>query len=151
MATYNLGVQVYEHYNASSQEWTYTSNLEKSIEYFVTKDMYNYIDSCFKDKRPFLINEVGGKTTISFETGDGSGNVIVINKAEHFISEFNLKCITQRSYSDGQPTEYYESDIIQWMEPHRFLDFYISIKEEWTVKIPKEELPMLPNRNLAYR
>ena len=59
MATYNLGVQVYQYYDASTRKWTYTDNLEKAIEHFVTKDMYNYIDSYFKDKRPFLINEVG--------------------------------------------------------------------------------------------
>ena len=54
MATYNLGVQVYEYYNASTQKWTYkTSNLKKSIEHFVTKDLYTYIDSNFKENRPF--------------------------------------------------------------------------------------------------
>ena len=90
MATYNLGVQEYVN------GWTVTSNLEKAIEYFVTKDMYNYIDSHFKDKRPFLINEVGNKAVIAFLTGSGVGDsAILIEKTEHYIgsSKLNLKYI----------------------------------------------------------
>lgn len=141
MATYNLGVQAYERYNVVSKKWTYTNNLKKSIEYFVTKDMYVYIGSHFKDKRPFFINEVGKKTTITFMTGFSPEYTgILITKTDHYIdkSKFNLKYITERSYSDGRPAEYWEDDIFYGFEAGTFLDFYITIESEWCEKIPKE-------------
>ena len=135
MATYNLGVQVYIDYDGyTGQQLKYVSKLDKALEHFVTKDLYNYIDSHFKNTRPFLINEVGTKTTIVFISGISPEYTgILITKTDHYIdsSKLTLKYIEEIRYSDGRPVEYWEDYISFAFSPPTSLDFYITIESGW--------------------